>query len=245
MSVVRFCDLDGTLIHSYRECLNDGVLVERYNGKPLSYMSRRAYESIQVIPRNLLIPVTSRTKEQYNRISLYKDGGVPKYALLDNGGILLIDGKEDVQWKHEIQQYIWAELSRYKRITYEISKYGETKIQDELVIFVKPFSDREKVLLQEYVKTCEGMQLFQHGNKLYVCSDKLTKGYAVGKLIKKYSIHNAIAAGDSIVDLTMIDHVSYGFFSKELETNVSEEYLHKIEFVDKVHLAESVLNYEL
>lgn len=245
MSVVRFCDLDGTLIHSYRVCLNNGVLVERYNGRPLSYMSCRAYESIQGIPKSLLIPVTSRTKEQYSRISLYKDGGVPKYALLDNGGILLVNGKEDVQWKHEIQQYIWAELSQYERITDDISKYGETKLQDELVIFVKPFSDREKVLLEEYIKKCEGMQLFQHGNKLYVCSNKLTKGYAVGKFVKKYSLHNAIAAGDSIVDITMIDHVSYGFFPNELKANVSEEYLHKIEFVDKLYLAESVLNYEL
>jgi hypothetical protein len=244
MDLVRFCDLDGTLIHSHRAHLEKGVLVEMYHGKPLSYMNDWAYERLQNIPKDLFVPVTSRTKEQYKRISLYRDGGTPKYALLDNGGVLLVDGEEDLQWKLEIQQYISLERWKYYEIMTHVCEYGETKLQDDLVIFVKPFSEEKRKLLVGTLHKFEGMQVFQHGSKVYICSDKLTKGYALKRFLDKYAICAAVAAGDSEVDLTMIDYVSYGFYSSELEKNVKEPYLSKISFVDKLNLAECILNFE-
>ncbi|MCI8306758.1 MAG: HAD hydrolase family protein [Lachnospiraceae bacterium] len=243
MDLVRFCDLDGTIIQSHRICPENGVLVELYNDKPLSYMDYRAYERLQDIPKNLFIPVTSRTMEQYRRIFLYRDGGFPKYALLDNGGILLVNGEEDVQWNKEIKQYISSDLHRYEEILNHITEYGECKVQDDLVIFVKPYSDRDDALLGDYMRKWKGMQMFRHGSKVYICPDRLTKGYAVGKFIRNYSVKNAIAAGDSAVDITMIEAVSHGFYPPELRESVSGKYLDKVSFVAQMRLAESVLNY--
>lgn len=245
MNAVIFCDLDGTLIHSHRVNLENGVLVEMYNDKPLSYMNYKAYEKLQSISKEQLIPVTSRTIEQYNRISLYRDGGFPKYALLDNGGTLIVDGKEDLCWKSDIQEYISDELLKYDELITRVKEYGETKLQDDLVIFVKPFSEKHKFLLERYIRKCMGMQVFQHGSKVYICSDKLTKGHAIEQFVKKYSIGSAIAAGDSSVDITMIEHVYHGFFPPELKENIEDKYLSKISFVDKFDLAEHILNFEM
>ena len=64
------------------------------------------------------------------------------------------------------------------------------------------------------------------------------------RFLDKYAICAAVAAGDSEVDLTMIDYVSYGFYSSELKKNVKEPYLSKISFVDQLNLAECILNFE-
>ena len=245
MNLVRFCDLDGTLIHSHRIEMENGVLVERYKEKPLSYMDNKVYERLQNVPKESFIPVTSRTIEQYQRISLYRDGGIPEYALLDNGGVLLVNEEEDIQWRQEMKQYMSAELAMYNDIIAEAGVFGETKLQDDLVIFIKPYTEEKRRLLEEFIQKCDGIQTFQHRNKVYVCSGRLTKGYAIKKFMNKYGISDSVVAGDSEIDLTMLEYGSFGFFPFELKRIIDTKYLCKVSFVEKLDLADSILNYEM
>ena len=69
--MIYFCsDLDNTLIYSYRHDIgNEKVLVETKEGKELSYMTKVSYELLkQVSQKKELIPLTTRSLEQYSRI---------------------------------------------------------------------------------------------------------------------------------------------------------------------------------
>lgn len=51
-----------------------------------------------------IIPTSTRTEEQYKRIEL--DIGIVPYALVCNGGVLLVNGKRDREWYLESLQMI-------------------------------------------------------------------------------------------------------------------------------------------
>lgn len=64
-----------------------------------------------------IIPTSTRTEEQYKRIDL--DIGIVPYALVCNGGVLLVNGKRDREWYLESLQMIgtadrkWKKRSRF------------------------------------------------------------------------------------------------------------------------------------
>ena len=98
---VIICDLDNTIIFSHRHDIGDKIPVEKLNGKNQSYMTIAGYVSLQMKKRDEFIPLTTRRFDQYKRLSFFKDGRIPHYAMIDNGGVLLIDGNEDISWKTE------------------------------------------------------------------------------------------------------------------------------------------------
>ena len=91
-------DLDKTLIYSYKHDIgNDKLCAEIYQGRQVSFVTRRTAELLKRVNETvLLVPTTTRTLEQYVRIDL--GIGTPHYALVCNGGILLTDGEEDSGW---------------------------------------------------------------------------------------------------------------------------------------------------
>ena len=83
-------DLDNTLIYSYKhEIGEEKTCVEIYQDREVSYMTNRSCELLKAVTEEILfVPTTTRTIEQYERIHL--DVGIPKYALVCNGGVLLV-----------------------------------------------------------------------------------------------------------------------------------------------------------
>lgn len=112
-----FCDLDHTLIYSHRVpiALNK-IVVEYLNGKEQSYMTQGTYEFLCKQNCVHLIPVTTRSKTQYERISVFHKELCCKYALICNGGVLLVDGIEDPEWYSETLSLISPELSELQTI---------------------------------------------------------------------------------------------------------------------------------
>ncbi len=100
--IAFFSDLDNTLIFSYKHDIGEKKrCVEIYQGREVSYITERTYGLLKYAASRLLfVPVTTRTEEQYRRIDL--GVGVPSYALVCNGGVLLINGQEDAGWYREI-----------------------------------------------------------------------------------------------------------------------------------------------
>ena len=88
-------DMDNTLIYSYKHDIGrEKINVELYNGREISYITKRTFELLNEIKKRfLIVPTTTRTKQQYERIFL--GIGLIKYALVCNGGVLLVDGKPD------------------------------------------------------------------------------------------------------------------------------------------------------
>ncbi|MGY1700351.1 hypothetical protein [Geodermatophilus sp. SYSU D00766] len=91
-------DLDRTLIYSASAAGGtDGLaVVEHLDGAPLSHATPASWELLAELGRRaLVVPVTTRTAAQYERVRLPL---VPRYALCGNGGVLLADGVRDPDW---------------------------------------------------------------------------------------------------------------------------------------------------
>ena len=75
-------DLDNTLIYSYKhEIGGPKTCVEIYQGREISFMTETSHRLLGQLcskPGVLVVPTTTRTLEQYQRIDL--GIGVPEYA---------------------------------------------------------------------------------------------------------------------------------------------------------------------
>ena len=112
-----FCDLDHTLIYSHRVPIGlNKIAVEYLNGKEQSFMTQGTYDFLCKQNCVHLIPVTTRSKKQYERISVFHRELCCKYALICNGGILLVDGIEDPEWYSETLSLISPESSELQAI---------------------------------------------------------------------------------------------------------------------------------
>ena len=108
MTVVLASDLDRTLIFSGRFFTDEHgarstgrVCVERLDGREISFVTARSHAILEELARSgPLLPVTSRTVEQYRRIEL--PGPPPPFAVCANGGRLLVGGVEDEQYREEL-----------------------------------------------------------------------------------------------------------------------------------------------
>ncbi len=97
-ATVAAVDLDRTLIYSTSAAGGtEGLqVVEHLDGAPLSHATPASWELLAELARRaVLVPVTTRTVAQYERVRLPV---VPRYALCGNGGVLLADGVRDPDW---------------------------------------------------------------------------------------------------------------------------------------------------
>ena len=212
MKVIFFTDLDNTLIYSKRHDIGENKMcVEEYNDRPLSFMTNYTYDRLVELNQNpniLVVPVTTRTKEQYERIQL----GKFKYALVDNGGILLENGEVNYQWYDESLSYAKhcsEHISLAQRLLQEDTlRSMEVRFIDNLFVFTKTSSYYDIVQLYRNL-SYSNLTVDSQGNKVYVFPKQLSKGNAI-KRFKAYlgndydiSCVKTIAAGDSTIDFPM------------------------------------------
>lgn len=103
--ITLFSDLDNTLIFSHRKEYNEEkILVEYIDGKEQSYISAKLAQFLKECSNISLIPITTRSCEQYKRIFVLPDMLHEQHALTCNGGVLLIDGVVDEEWLTDSNQ---------------------------------------------------------------------------------------------------------------------------------------------
>ena len=216
-------DLDNTIIYSYKHDIgNEKMNVELYKEREISFISNHTYELLKKVKEEfLIIPTSTRTKEQYNRIDLKI--GTFKYALVCNGSVLLVDGKKDKDWYEESLRLAKPNnlevkkaleyLENDKRRTFEL-RYIE-----DLFVFTKCYKSETVVNeLREYLDK-NLVSVFNNKEKVYVLPTSLSKGKAIERLRKYLKAEFIIAAGDSEFDISMVEAadvglVPYGFKSE-------------------------------
>jgi len=231
----RFLDLDNTIIFSHRRQIGEKIPVEYYNDKEQSYMPVDAYRLLQESDTDSIIPLTSRTLAQYDRIHFFEDERILHYALLDNGGILLINGKEDIRWTAETMELIGADLTRMKILEEQFSKFGEIKLQDGIVYFLKLADIGDMPRVSKLAKE-NNLMLFNHMNKVYICSQKLSKGNAIKRFIERYGADYVISAGDTWVDVSMMEYSDYGVYANELKDVFTDDVNVRLVENDKIFI---------
>ncbi len=242
------CDLDNTIIHSYKKAQESDICVEMKDEKKLSYMTQKSYKLLNEIYEKrtdiLFVPLTTRTMEQYNRINLL-DSKFPKYALAANGGILLIDNCIDEKWYEESLEIIKDSLNELKLSMDILEKdkniYMDIRIIDGLFVYTKSSNPKKTLsVLSENIDISK-VDVFENGDKVYVISKKLNKGAAVKRLKEKLNIEKTICAGDSLFDISMLNIADIAVYPENLKNNISNDNQNHI-FNRDIFFAENLLS---
>ncbi len=219
-------DLDNTIIYSYKHDIgSDKKNVEVYQGREISFITSRTYELLQkVVDRVLFVPTTTRTIEQYERINL--GIGMPKYALVCNGGVLLENGKENQEWYEESRAIILDSSGEMRNaldfLENDARRKFELRYIRELFVFTKCCNPEEVVCdLKNHLDTSLA-DVFNNGEKVYVLPKNLDKGTAVKRFRKKVGGDYVFAAGDSEFDVSMLEAADLGIAPESLKEKCSD-----------------------
>lgn len=210
-------DLDRTLIYSHGaiDAYGGGeipvVPVERYQDADASFMTVSAAKLLAEVQRDaLLVPTTTRTPEQYQRITV--PGAPPRYAIAANGGILLVDGRIDHDWDSVVAAElavaaplaeIWEHAGHVCRPEWTI------KLRNACGLFCYAVLDRTRtpatfVAEMTVWADARGWQTSLQGRKLYWVPKSLTKSAAVTEIVRRTGCDRVVAAGDSLLDADLL-----------------------------------------
>lgn len=218
--IVFYSDLDNTLIYSYRhEIGDDKICVEHYQDREMSFMTSRSYQLLEQIREQVLfVPTTTRTEEQYKRIRLGEQE--PKYALVCNGGVLLVNGKREEEWYQESLRLIEdcrEQLVRAVKILEQDEQVCfEIRMIQGLFVFTKSNDPEETAKKLTVVLEKSKVDIFKNGKKVYVVPKILNKGMALKRFQEKIQSEHTIAAGDSQFDVPMLNAASVGIAPEKL-----------------------------
>ncbi|BBE30603.1 hypothetical protein OSSY52_07440 [Tepiditoga spiralis] len=218
-----FSDLDRTLIYSNKFEINNEVLIEEKNGEAISYISSKTLFLLKKLcNKNLFVPVTTRTQEQFERISLFKT----KYAIIENGAKILINGKIDKEWESHIFNSFKNQSTKSDMIFKEFEKYKgnwilkEKNVDDEFYYFIIDVNNIPENINNffRFLKINNWNYSIQ-GRKMYFIPNFISKEKAVSYVVNKESIKKYFASGDSNLDLNMVLQATYNLIPLHAEIN--------------------------
>ena len=205
------CDLDNTLIHSHKRRRTGDICVEYYVDQEQSFMSPKALDLLKKISeRVLFVPVTTRSINQYRRI-FWTEDFLPRYAVVANGAYFLRNDKQENFLREVVSPYV-EELETQQEKFSTDDRFNICRIVDESFLFLRCRDeiDADKLSFNTSLTV-------QHtGKKIYFFPPNLNKGAAINRLIKKFSPEKIFCAGDSEIDLPMLELADVAFAPKNL-----------------------------
>lgn len=222
-------DLDRTMIYSRAAAGGDDsanmICVEYLDGEPLSYLTERSAHLLRELAvRSAVVPVTTRTVEQYQRIAL--PGGPHSPAVVANGGTVLWDGAPDPRWTQVRTERMArdraAALTEVADMLFggvllgdDTSWIRKRRIADGLFCYlvVEPTEQPPEVLAILQLWAGErGWSVSQQGRKIYAMPNAVDKAsalaYVRARLIDEGRLDPAaplLAAGDGALDAGMLE----------------------------------------
>jgi hydroxymethylpyrimidine pyrophosphatase-like HAD family hydrolase len=230
VNVLVATDLDRTMIYSQAAmgeaqfATVDAVCVEIYRDAPLSYMTTTAVELLARLAAEVpVIPTTTRTPAQYERIAL--PGNPFRYAVASNGGRILVDGADDPDWRRAVERAVSESGAALDEVLTELrSRIDESwvrslRIADDLFCYlvVDPAGQPDEFLpaWQDWC-AARGWTASQQGRKIYATPGSVTKSAAIAEVRRRLVDDGTIttdaelcAAGDGWLDtdlLSAADH---------------------------------------
>jgi len=242
-------DLDRTLIYSSKflneNNINKVTLIEKNEGKDISYISNMALKKLEEINQYLyVIPVTTRSINQFKRIDTFK---YCEYAVTTNGGTILHYGEILDDWEKNILSI----LKKYKNKMNDMMSFlnnqsfitRESSLVDEKFIFTKTdnVDECEKVLNKKIDKDVWNFTI--QSQKVYVIPKEITKSNAINYLKRRLNEKEVIAAGDGKMDKDLLDCSNIAILPKhgELYTKYNYEKDNLIIVDDGVFSADKIV----
>lgn len=233
MTLLFASDLDQTLIYSKRSMgknVSEADLreVERFEGKPQSFMTETSQKALHELAETLFfLPVTTRTQSQYERVTgIYKGNAAPKFAVISNGAVILEDGQPIKEWSENIRQQCISKKTIVEELLPEIDRHFSEdwvlRVREADGWFVYLIIDREKFpdeKLDFYTKTFReiGWAMSLQGRKLYFMPESITKAGAMLYVKERVGADYVVAAGDSLLDLDLLESADLGLLASHGE----------------------------
>ena len=241
--IIFACDLDDTLIHSYKKRRENDICIEWVEEREQSFIDRDIYDKIADISDEVIfVPITTRAIRQYKRIK-WKDGKEPKYAVTTNGAVLLYGGEEDMKWREDsekVRKNYEGEMKRIISLLQEENNYRICRMVDDMFIFAYC---NDGVDIEERVMYYSGktkLYIAYHGRKIYIMPSEFNKGAALVKLKEKFGAERIIAAGDSGLDVSMLNEADIAYCREKIKDEVKNG--NKRVFSDERELINSVID---
>lgn len=222
-----FADIDNTLIYSHRLTITSPKrVVEFLNGKEQSYMTEFTYSFLTGKHDLQIVPVTTRTLQQYQRLeNLILDLGC-EYSLICNGAILLNYFQIDQAWYEETLRMIESEIPEIAKAEKWMKKYcndGITYSACGLFVYSKCMNPQDLALfLRQYVDTEKVDVMYDH-RKLYCIPKSINKGIAIKRFSQRFNVGDSIAIGDSSFDISMLNQASVSIVPQKLGFDVQNK----------------------
>ncbi|MDA7026416.1 HAD family hydrolase [Bacillus sp. CLL-7-23] len=217
-------DLDRTLIYSKKMIeaygADDGYqLIETLDGREISFISEKTKQNLRKIHQEMyFIPVTTRTTEQYNRITFFQEEVIPEYAITTNGACILKNGQPLADWSNFIENQLQSCMS-IRDMLAEIAELPESRLAERtrtahdyfvyLILRDEGVREVSHSDLQAWAAD-RGWQASLQGRKLYFIPKPLHKWRAVDYLKQELKLDQIYTAGDSLLDYSLITHADKG-----------------------------------
>lgn len=225
MIVLIASDLDRTLIYSRAAFdLTPGqdepnvVGVEIYNGGPLSFVTAAAHGMLaDLADTGALVPVTSRTVAQYQRIQL--PGHPPAFAICANGGDLLVHGVPDRDYRAALEadladgcaplDQVWAVLQAASAARERAGNpLKSIRRADELFCYAVEFTPADPAWVAGLADAVAplGWGVTRQLRKVYFMPNPLTKLRALAEAAARTGAARVLAAGDAHLDISILTY---------------------------------------
>lgn len=201
-SILFATDLDNTLIHSHKHKQDKDVCVEWIGNKKQSYMSAYTYKTLPNLAKVIkILPITTRSIDQYNRIQ-FPNKCISK-AITTNGAIMLDKHKSTL-------------LIKNKDINMQNLKCIENVLSTEPAVEAVNYVDNTYIYAictdEQYAKSIsmstphtKDIKVMVSGRKVYFIPFSFTKGNTLSKIKDRNNFDLVIAAGDSELDIDMLE----------------------------------------
>jgi len=227
-AILAAADLDRTLIFS-RRALGDAAsrplrCVERHDGAPASWMTETAAGDVAALSAaGCLVPVTTRTRDQYARVTL--PGRPSRWAVCANGGVLIVDGEADSRWSAAVRarlahvaplREIWRHAAAICRPEWTTALRNAEGLFCYAVLL--PAAVPPGMIAETAAWAAgRGWRVSFQGRKLYWVPAPLTKSAAVREVAARTGAGRLVAAGDSLLDQDLLEDADAGIAARSGE----------------------------
>lgn len=231
MTRLVLTDLDDTLFATARhhanldECV---VVVHKNTGEPSGYQNRKQQAIWKMLQSfGEIVPVTSRGKEQLDRVEL----GFSPHAIWNHGLTVRINGQEDLEWTQRSRHLLFPLQDHMHNLIETIPAALGWQSEDVHVVYTPdldhyirqvgfkgPNRADYKRVLQDMLNLRFGPNMFwvhtQPTDRIYITPVGLGKEIAVDYLIEKLNPEMTLGFGDNPSDVAFMQRCDFSLFPK-------------------------------